>query len=580
MSTARKPPNSALRVAPFSVKVPVGGRAGHEASFVLPGDRGDKVRHVVPKGARPGQMVTIYVARGWLTRVSGDEPSIHKRPTSQTKPPWRESSSTTTTPSLNLSRRDSRQCTDKLSDDIRPRSLSFGSCSACGEGRSWWKSSVLFGCMRPQAAGLTGVAAHGFDSITELKGTAKQRGEAGAHSQGRLNFGTWLAPAGGKDQDRTAHRAFAPLNGGTPVFGFGLFDGHGMHAGVADLARQELLSSMKSTLQPHAAIRTAMSTQLSSSSEEMKEERAGDSLDRPPSSGALDCLLGEPSSMESLQFSRYSNESGLRLNTRVKSHADDRSGPTELITGSPADAPESNGGNFAEVCGPLLKDAFKSVANRVDVEYRGERVGSTGTVLLVQRRKVFDGDAGESRGEGEWVVACAWVGDSRAIIVGPNGRVLQALSTDHRLSNHAERERCLDVAATENAGPAGRRNERRTVVSHRVSATTGKVGPLAVLNEATGVSTTVTRAFGDSLAASAVISKPELTHTVVPSGSKIIACSDGVWDVFTEAKVATMIQGSRDPLKAARRVVGAAKQARLYNGIVADDISAIVINLD
>jgi serine/threonine protein phosphatase PrpC len=66
----------------------------------------------------------------------------------------------------------------------------------------------------------------------------------------------------------------------------------------------------------------------------------------------------------------------------------------------------------------------------------------------------------------------------------------------------------------------------------------------------------------------------------VPSGSKIIACSDGVWDVFTEAKVATMIQGSRDPLKAARRVVGAAKQARLYNGIVADDISAIVINLD
>ena len=552
MSTARKSSNSALRVAPFSVKVPVGGRAGHEASFVLPGDRGEKVRHIVPKGARPGQKVTIYVARGWLTRVSGDEPSIHKRRTPQTKPPWRESSSTTTTPSLNLSRRDSRQCTDKISDDLRPRSLSFGSCSSCGEGHAWWKSSALFGCMRPRAAGLTGFDANGFDSVAELKGSAKQRGEAGAHSQGCLSFGAWLAPAGGKDHDRTAHRAFEPLHGASPVFGFGLFDGHGMHAGVADLARQELLSSMETARQPHATRTTAMSTQSSSSSEEMKEERVRDSLDRPPSVGALDCLLGEPSSLESLQFSRHSNESGLRLNTHFKPHPEDLSGPTGLKSEGLVDSPGSNGNNFAEVCGPLLTDAFKSLTNRVDAEYRGERVGSTGTALLLQRQRVPIRESGESRGTNEWAVACAWVGDSRAIIVGPNGRVLQALTTDHRLSNHAERERCLDVAATENAGPARRRKERRTVVSHRVSTTTGKVGPLAVLNEATGVSTTVTRAFGDSLAASAVISKPELTHTVVPSGSKIIACSDGVWDVFTESKVASMIQGSRDPLKAAR----------------------------
>jgi hypothetical protein len=98
--------------------------------------------------------------------------------------------------------------------------------------------------LRPRAEGRTGFAAHGFDAVVERRGLAgAPRGDAGAHRQGRLRFGAWAVPAAGKDHDRSAHRAFAPPSddcggggGEGPVFGFGLFDGHGLHAGVAELA--------------------------------------------------------------------------------------------------------------------------------------------------------------------------------------------------------------------------------------------------------------------------------------------------------------------------------------------------------
>jgi serine/threonine protein phosphatase PrpC len=252
------------------------------------------------------------------------------------------------------------------------------------------------------------------------------------------------------------------------------------------------------------------------------------------------------------------------------------------VSGWASGALEPGGGNFAEVCGPLLVDAFANLAARVDSEYRGTRMGSTATALLLQRRSnpSPSSSGGGKSGGGEWAVACAWVGDPRAVAVGPNGRVLQVLTYDHRLDNDAEKARCLEVAAAEGAVHGRLQGARRTVVAQRISAATGQLGPWAVLNETTGVSTTVTRALGDSLAASAVIATPDVTHAVVPCGSRLVVCSDGVWDVLTEAQVARLIQSVRDPARAARRVARAAKQTRLYSGFSADDISATVINLD
>lgn len=57
------------------------------------------------------------------------------------------------------------------------------------------------------------------------------------------------------------------------------------------------------------------------------------------------------------------------------------------------------------------------------------------------------------------------------------------------------------------ASPKG---DRKTLVAHRVCNATGRQGPEVVFNERTGVSTMVTRSFGDSLGATALIDEPEV----------------------------------------------------------------------
>ena len=63
------------------------------------------------------------------------------------------------------------------------------------------------------------------------------------------------------------------------------------------------------------------------------------------------------------------------------------------------------------------------------------------------------------------------------------------------------------VAAANAHQPKG---ERRTLIAHRVCNATGRQGPEVVFNEQTGVSTMVTRSFGDSLGSDAITDEPEV----------------------------------------------------------------------
>ena len=57
----------------------------------------------------------------------------------------------------------------------------------------------------------------------------------------------------------------------------------------------------------------------------------------------------------------------------------------------------------------------------------------------------------------------------------------------------------------------------------------GEKGPKALLNEATGVSTLVTRSLGDPLGATALSSEPDVVFQAsVPDGSRIVIASHGI----------------------------------------------------
>lgn len=55
--------------------------------------------------------------------------------------------------------------------------------------------------------------------------------------------------------------------------------------------------------------------------------------------------------------------------------------------------------------------------------------------------------------------------------------------------------------------------------------------------------------------------------------------SDGVWDVLSHEKVASLAKRQPNARAAAKAICDAAKKERLYGGHFPDDISALVVNL-
>mmetsp|Transcript_3513 Transcript_3513/g.6479 ORF Transcript_3513/g.6479 Transcript_3513/m.6479 type:complete len:383 (-) Transcript_3513:292-1440(-) len=351
----------------------------------------------------------------------------------------------------------------------------------------------------------------GIVSGFELRshGPPKIKGVSSSHYG--IKFGTNISPAKGKDHDRCSYQRFdlSRLKGpeDSLLYGFGLYDGHGLSSAVADVASANMLGSM--------------AAQCKGMVDRSALDENGASLDTEEGMKAMTALLGEDGSP---QFNRQTSR--------------------------------------------MIDKAFSKVRELVHDAYAGQRVGSTATVVLVS----------SVNGGAEWSIACGWVGDSRAAVVEPGGKSARALTEDHRLD--LPREKARVVAEQEKEAEAGLPGTRRTLVANRVSATTGQKGPLALYNEVTKVSTMVTRSLGDSMAASALSGEPEFAFDTAPDGSRLILASDGIWDVISVAKAASIIKGTKDARKAALLLCAAAKKIRLYGGHAPDDISAIVVNLD
>ena len=173
-------------------------------------------------------------------------------------------------------------------------------------------------------------------------------------------------------------------------------------------------------------------------------------------------------------------------------------------------------------------NAFEEVQHAVesDPKISSNRDGSTATVVLLERD--LDG----------WNCTCAWVGDSRAIIIDKScGKVIR-LSEDHRLELDRERKRVMDFHDRETS--MGVHQPRKTVVTS-TPIEKSRLRPWSnteilerVLNESTGVSLMLTRALGDCLASPAISAVPDINSCHCSNSSRIIIASDGVWDALSE----------------------------------------------
>ena len=197
----------------------------------------------------------------------------------------------------------------------------------------------------------------------------------------------------------------------------------------------------------------------------------------------------------------------------------------------------------------------KELGDEIPLELPQEG-GTTATVLVLHAKGVL----------------AAWVGDSRAVAgikeEGGEWRV-EALSVDHSIKDPKERDRVF---------AAGGQTASK-------SAEDGKLAEMVCVPNAEG-SLKVTRSLGDSPfhKNDAVSHVPDLSHRELsPSLRFVIACSDGVWDVLSDADAVRLVierleatNGGNTASSACAAVVQAVK-AKSDDATPDDDVSVVVV---
>lgn len=124
--------------------------------------------------------------------------------------------------------------------------------------------------------------------------------------------------------------------------------------------------------------------------------------------------------------------------------------------------------------------------------------GSTATLIL-------------ARGS---VLSVAWVGDSRAVLVGKTGA--RALTRDHRINREDELARCLEAGA--------------------------ELRPPYVMDPETWQGLMMTRALGDrALRRIGITPEPEIVSASLGEGDLgFLVATDGLWDVIEDAEAASV----------------------------------------
>ncbi|GMI36704.1 hypothetical protein TrCOL_g6260 [Triparma columacea] len=126
----------------------------------------------------------------------------------------------------------------------------------------------------------------------------------------------------------------------------------------------------------------------------------------------------------------------------------------------------------------------------------------------------------------------------------------------------------------------GKRGRRKSFIAQRISRDGRQRGPWCLFSGENGTSLAVTRSLGDADAARCCISVPEIISFKVKRGedSRIILCSDGVWDTLSSTQVLKRC-ARRQPAAASKRTCGIVKERRYNNGLGRDDITVFIIDI-
>jgi len=168
--------------------------------------------------------------------------------------------------------------------------------------------------------------------------------------------------------------------------------------------------------------------------------------------------------------------------------------------------------NFPDLVTQSLKNAFAKTGSQIRANFCGRLVGSTATVMVLFR----------SPGNAKWQSICGWLGNSRAVVVNSSGQDTRSITQNHCLDHSRESERVREVAAIDKT--RHRPGLRQTVVVKEISSQ-----PSWILNEVSGVSTILTRAFEGGLVSPAVTDVPEIACNDFSEGSRIVMASHSVW---------------------------------------------------
>ena len=123
-------------------------------------------------------------------------------------------------------------------------------------------------------------------------------------------------------------------------------------------------------------------------------------------------------------------------------------------------------------------------------------------------------------------------------------------------------------------------NHLSSFIAQRISKDGKQRGPWCLFSGENGTSLAVTRSLGDADAARCCISIPEIVTYRVKRGedSRVIICSDGVWDTLSSFQVFKRAL-RRTPAAASKRISNIVKERRYNNGLGRDDITVFIIDI-
>lgn len=203
-----------------------------------------------------------------------------------------------------------------------------------------------------------------------------------------------------------------------------------------------------------------------------------------------------------------------------------------------------------------IMDAYNSLDERVKMCETCDTSGTTAVTLAI-----------EKLADGRTLVTCAWVGDSRMIML-EDGKVVDA-TEDHKPDNPKERERIDEVKINSFVG------------TFRLTEN-GRCSPLQLFSGSGGGCTAMTRSIGDKGKARSLISTPQLKKWVIEPGRfvQFILATDGVWDVVQNQCAAQLSAKHSDPFSISKTIAGQALEARLAKCLRQDDITVMTVDLN